>query len=326
MPADTTPILLVASADPILLLSVETALHGLPVRTQVVRTAQEALESLAAADAPAVFLPDVRLSSMTRNFIDKVRDRLALRPIPVLLLADGVPKEWLGQLDAKLEVDLIPTNSDPEYIRLRISKMLSNPSSKNGSQKVQTGAAAAAEQDGVTGLLNRRSMLARLAIETDRAQRMETPLCLILFEMDDTDHWTELLGPMGCDDLRVQMAGRVRSMLRSYDLLGRIDRDKFIALLPGCSTEGAVVLAERIRSGVFVEPFRVDGTSVRLTACFAVTGSEGQPPAEILEELENTLRMAQDSGPETIECAEGCPPASPPAFLSPLKIGDLPAW
>lgn len=325
MAVDSTPILLVASADPLLLLSVETALHGLPVRTQVARTGQEALTALAAPDAPTVFLPDVRLAATIQNFIGQVRDTLALHPIPVLLLADGVPKEWLGQLDAKLEVDLIPTNSDPEYIRLRISKAISSSAFPSGARN-NRGGAQAAEQDGLTGLLNRRGVLARLAVETDRAQRMETPLCLILFEMDDSEHWAELLGPEGCDDLRVQMAGRVRSMLRSYDLLGRMGQDRFLALLPGCSTEGAVVLAERIRAGVFVEPFRVDGTSVRLTACFAVAGSEGQAAAEILEELEGALRIAQETGPETIECAEGCPPASPPAFLSPLKISDLPAW
>jgi diguanylate cyclase (GGDEF)-like protein len=118
----------------------------------------------------------------------------------------------------------------------------------------------------------------------------------------------------------------VRGLLRSYDLIGRMGADEFLVALPGCGTANALLLAERIRSAAFAEPFRTSGKAVRLSACFAVAASQGRTPVVVLRELEEALRKAKDTGPESIETASGCPEAAPVEFLSPTTGDDLLAW
>jgi hypothetical protein len=72
----------------------------------------------------------------------------------------------------------------------------------------------------------------------------------------------------------------------------------------------------------------VAGMAVRLSASFAVASGQGVSPIVMLRELESALRLAGESGPETIQSATDCPAAqSPPvAFLSASSSDELLAW
>ena len=93
-------------------------------------------------------------------------------------------------------------------------------------------------------------MLSLLFRETDRVQRMKTCLCLVLFDIDDFGHWNARLGTEACDEMLLQVTERTGRLLRSYDLLGRVGGDEFLAGLPGCTAMNAVQLAERMRAEV----------------------------------------------------------------------------
>jgi diguanylate cyclase (GGDEF)-like protein len=164
--------------------------------------------------------------------------------------------------------------------------------------------------------------------ETDRVQRMNTSLCVILFDIDDFGHWNARLGTDACDDLLCQVAARASRLLRSYDLLGRAGKDEFLAALPGCSGVNAVMMAERLRMDVFSSPFRIDGEAVRLSACFGIASSMGRSPVVVLREAEQALLVAKASGPESIQCTGDCPQpyAAPVAFLSSSSGDELLAW
>lgn len=142
--------------------------------------------------------------------------------------------------------------------------------------------------------------------ETDRAQRMKTPLSLLGFDVDDFGHWNAKLGSEACDTLLRGIAGRAGRVFRSYDLLGRSGEDEFLALLPGCTTYEASQLAERLRNEVFADPFHVYDRAVRLSACFGIASSGGRSPVVVLREAELALREAKAAGPETIRCFRTC--------------------
>lgn len=327
MPVEPVPSLLIASADPFLLRSLEIALQEFEAHSRVALTAEDALEMLAGQEPPDLFVLDIRLAGGEEDRLTAViQQRLMLRKIPALLLAEGVPMSWLDALRDGVDVDLIPLSATPDYIRLRITKALTASLGKKAMGLLQEYMNAESDRDPLTGLYGRAGILSRLQTENERAQRSETPLCLILIDIDDFRHWNERLGRAACDELLVQVGARLRAMLRTYDPLGRVGTDEFLALLPGCSNAGAVLLTERIRAGVFTEPFRVSGASVRLSACFAVAESQGRTAAELMRELEEALQHAKDAGPETIECTEGCPEAAPAIFLSPTMRPDLQTW
>jgi len=185
-----------------------------------------------------------------------------------------------------------------------------------------------AQTDRLTGVYNRETMLSMMCRETDRVQRMNSSLCMILFDIDDFGHWNSRLGTDICDELLCQVVARTARLLRSYDLLGRAGKDEFLIALPGCSSVNAVMLAERLRMDVFSSPFRVNGDAVRLSACFGIATSTGRSPVVVLREAEQALLVAKATGPESIQCSGDFPEpcAAPVAFLSSTSGDELLAW
>lgn len=151
--------------------------------------------------------------------------------------------------------------------------------------------------DCIATATSRATLLHLLFRETDRAQRMKSPLSLILIALHGIDAITTSSG----EDLLGEIFARVSRVLRSYDLFGRLDDGEFFVLLPGCGLSGAVMLAERLMAGVFANPLRIAGT-VRLSACFGITSSMGRSPVIVLREATQALREASTSGPGAVVC------------------------
>jgi two-component system, cell cycle response regulator len=181
--------------------------------------------------------------------------------------------------------------------------------------------------DPVTGVYGRSALLSLLFRETDRVQRMKTPLCVLLMEMDGFDLWSSQLGAEACDALLRQVVERLQRLLRSYDLLGRMGTNEFLRVLPGCSATDAALLAERVRAEVFAAPFRVVGESVQLSACFGIAASEGRSPVVVLREVEMALQQAGQAGAGSIRCFDnGATAGEPLVFLSSASGDESLAW
>ena len=329
MPANSTPVFLLASPEPALLAALEPMLAAGGARVEIFLSAEAALPALNAADAPTLALLDVNLPGMEMGqLLAAARAETADRRFPIVLITDTVTQEWTDRLAEEVIDDLLPRAAEPAFLRLRLEAVLRNHGKSRELELLREAAALNSQMDRLTGIYNRETMLSMLFRETDRVQRMKSPLCVILFDIDDFGHWNLRLGSETCDELLCQVAARTTRLLRSYDLLGRAGNDEFLMALPGCTTVNAVLMAERIRMDVFSAPFRVNGDAIRLSACFGIANSLGRSPVVVLREAEQALLVAKAIGPESIQCAGDFPEpaAAPIAFLSPTSGDELLAW
>jgi diguanylate cyclase (GGDEF)-like protein len=114
-----------------------------------------------------------------------------------------------------------------------------------------------AYRDPLTGAANRRQFDATLQLElAHRAQPAgrpvseQSPLALLLLDLDDLKGINDNHGhPVGDAVLR-QVAERAQSILRSTDTLARIGGDEFAVIAPGAHGEGARLMGEAIRSAI----------------------------------------------------------------------------
>lgn len=210
---------------------------------------------------------------------------------------------WSRRLREGLMDDLLPRETTRQQWPLRLGAMRRMHLLRSELVHLRDSSLAQAERDRLTGTLNRDAILSILFRETDRVQRMNYGLCVILLDLDDFGHWNSELGIEACDDLLRRVAQRIQSLLRSYDMLGRMGDDEFLIALPGCSAVNAVLLAERLRSDIFEVPFEIGGRSIRLSACFAVAESKGRSPVVVLREAEQALHEARLRGPDQIRSA-----------------------
>jgi two-component system cell cycle response regulator len=329
MLAHTPPLILFASPDPVLLASIEPTLLAAGNRVEVVLSAQAVLASISATRRPALALLDASLPGMALGqLLAAVRAKAQGADLPIVLIADTVIQAWIDGLAEGALDDLILRSAEPAYYRLRLGLALRSYRLGHELESLRDAAIHSAQLDRLTGVYNRETMLAMLFRETDRVQRMNNDLALVLFDVDDFGHWNSRLGVDACDELLCQVANRTGTLLRSYDLLGRPGMDEFLIALPACGAANAMTLTERLRVEVFALPFHVAGESVRLSACFGIAVSRGRSPVVVLREAEKALEWAKAAGPEAIQCF-GCLPQnapSPVTFLSSSSGDELLAW
>ncbi len=115
-----------------------------------------------------------------------------------------------------------------------------------------------ANRDPLTGVGNRRAfdatMHRELAARTQprggRREADESPLALLILDLDDFKGVNDHHGHQVGDAVLREAASRAASMLRSTDTLARIGGDEFAVIAPGAHGEGAERMAEAIRTAV----------------------------------------------------------------------------
>lgn len=328
LPADL-PTYLLASADAALLARVEPVLLRAGAQVTVVLSAQAALAAMTACDRPDLAFVDAELPGMPlEQLLAAVRGGDAGKRMPILLIAEKVSEQWLDRLAEGILDDLIPRAAEGAYWQLRAASVLRAQRLRAELGVLRENEARTAQVDRLTGVYNREALLSLLFRETDRVQRMHSPLSLLLFDVDDFGHWNARLGTDACDAMLCQLVRRVTDLLRTYDLLGRTGKDEFLIALPGCSAVNAVLLAERMRLEVFSSPYRIGAESVRISACFGIAQSHGRSPVVVLREAEQALARAREAGPESIQTfsGPGFSGLAPVTFLSSASGEKLLAW
>lgn len=121
--------------------------------------------------------------------------------------------------------------------------------------------------DGLTGCYNRRSFELQLERDLHLATRMRQPLSLIMLDLDNFKHINDQAGHDAGDVALCMLADNLRAELRAVDTPARFGGDEFVIILPQANTEGAVLVAERLRK-------RIEQTDVpkfgKVTASFGV--------------------------------------------------------
>ena len=108
-----------------------------------------------------------------------------------------------------------------------------------------------AATDPLTGLANRRTLDQRLHLEWDRAQRSTEPLTLLMIDVDHFKAFNDRHGHHGGDQALRTVAQVIDDNIRRpADLAARYGGEEFAVVLPNTNAQGAMVIAEHIRSSV----------------------------------------------------------------------------
>jgi two-component system, cell cycle response regulator len=111
-----------------------------------------------------------------------------------------------------------------------------------------------AKVDVLTGLANRRVFESALSREVARAHRTHLELSLVLFDVDRFKAVNDTRGHQAGDEVLRQVASALSSVAREVDLVARHGGEEFAAILPACSCQQAIEVAERMRAAIAAIP------------------------------------------------------------------------
>jgi diguanylate cyclase (GGDEF)-like protein len=141
-------------------------------------------------------------------------------------------------------IDYLPKPIRPPIVKARVRNHLELKRYRDFLENLSS-------TDGLTGISNRRRFDEALDCEWQRARRNQTPLSLILMDVDLFKDYNDFYGHLAGDDCLRQLARVLtEGVRRPTDLVARYGGEEFACLLPDTDLEGAVWIASRMREKV----------------------------------------------------------------------------
>lgn len=289
--------ILIASSDSQITAALESMLTLWGYVPQLASDGFEALRILTSDEELEIGLLDSELPQIGGiELAAEARVRAPKHAIWMMLLCSEVNVETItGATDAGID-DLLLKPVQPADLRIRLSVAERVQALKAQIEAQQNAARFHASHDHLTGMWNRDSLLRLLFPETDRVQRLKTPLALMLLDLDHFGRVNQNHGYEAGDKTLQELANRFRRYLRSYDLIGRCGEDEFLVALPGCTAEEALMLAARLKKNILHRPFAVGREQLSITASIGIADSRGRSPLVVLREAEQALAQAKLAG------------------------------
>lgn len=235
---------------------------------------RQALEQAGVSNADAVFI-DRRLPDMTGTMLCRIllERELVARAAPLIVVTAGAStREDRVEVLSAGAWELISQPFDAEELLLRLDRFI------RAKREVDR-AAEEALIDAATGLYTWHGVARRIRELGAAAERFGRPLACVVFAPNEAD-----ADGTGVDDRHwlSATATRLREATRRSDVLGRIGPREFAIVAPDTSSEGARILAKRLRDG------RADGKrgangGGRAGVCATDDlGSAGMDPLELI--------------------------------------------
>jgi diguanylate cyclase (GGDEF)-like protein/PAS domain S-box-containing protein len=151
-----------------------------------------------------------------------------------------------------------------------------------------------ATTDVLTGIFNRMKFNKSLTKEIQRAQRYNTQLSLIIFDIDHFKQVNDTYGHLAGDNVLKNLARLVASNLRQIDIFARWGGEEFVIQAPETAIDGAVRLAEKLRSKIETHDF---SEPEKVTTSFGVTAlKKGDDTISLLNRADEALYRAKENG------------------------------
>jgi diguanylate cyclase (GGDEF)-like protein/PAS domain S-box-containing protein len=164
--------------------------------------------------------------------------------------------------------------------------------------------AAQSIRDPLTGLFNRRYMEEILQREILRAERKNTPIGIVMADIDSFKRFNDTYGHAAGDELLARVGDFLKTTIRGADVACRYGGEEFILFLPESSGENTLQRIDKIREKIQSLDIRYHGEQLGpITFSFgiAIYPEHGTDAATLLKTVDAALYRAKQNGRNRIE-------------------------
>jgi len=152
--------------------------------------------------------------------------------------------------------------------------------------------------DELTGVFNRRHIMARFYEEFEKSARLGANLGVIIADVDNFKAVNDKHGHLVGDEALREIARRIRDSIRIYDILGRYGGEEFLIILPNTDLENAIHLAERIRVRVKQDP--ITRSTITISLGVGCLRDGDRLIDDILKRADDGLYKAKNAGRDRV--------------------------
>ena len=269
------------------------------------RLAEERIEVDEAADgatAMAICLsrpPDLVLLDLGLpdcdglDLLTSLKRSPATRSVPVIVVSG------MSSTDRKVRglesgaVDFVTKPYDAIELRARVAAALRTKAIRELLER-------RAYFDCLTGLANRTALEERLRSEWAQHLRRQTPLSLLMGDLDHFKRINDRHGHAAGDIVLREVAERIRGAVRDTDFAARFGGEEIVVVAPVCDDSGARMIAERLRASVCARPIGRGASAVIVTMSIGLATSDSRlaPPnaTTLIDRADTALYHAKAAG------------------------------
>ena len=160
-----------------------------------------------------------------------------------------------------------------------------------------------AETDDLTGIANRRKILASLHAAASSARQHKEPLTIAIFDVDHFKAVNDRHGHQTGDEVLKRVATIASSQLRSTDSIGRLGGEEFLVILRGQAGSNSHETIERVRQRIASEIWAVSGLNTVTISAGIATLTDGGDIEDALRRADQALYRAKEAGRNALRSA-----------------------
>ncbi|MEO5327572.1 MAG: EAL domain-containing protein [Magnetococcus sp. THC-1_WYH] len=273
---------------------------------------QDALDSVR-SEQPDLVLLDIMMPGMDGFAVCEVLQKNELtQDIPVILVTGSDDAEAESRGFACGAVDFIAKPINPSVVRARVKTHLNLKKQKDilaqanlalikeiqERQRLENQLREQAEYDTLTGLPNRQLFQDRLQQTVLMGERNYGIFALLFVDLDRFKWVNDTLGHDAGDQLLVEAARRMKSVVRKSDTVARLGGDEFTIILSDIFHDSMAELVARKILENLVTPFHLKGQEVSISGSvgIAIFPSDGTTAEELTKNADSAMYQAKESG------------------------------
>ena len=266
-----------------------------------------ALRILESDDSPRLAVLDWMMPGMEGvQICQRIRERKKGPYIYVLLLtARSEKRDLLRGLELGAD-DYLTKPFDSEELRARLLVGERILTLQDDLISAREELRFRATHDVLTGVSNRAAVMDALRGELSRQVREQRSFGVILVDIDHFKNVNDTFGHLCGDEVLRAVTRRMKECVRPYDTLGRYGGEEFLIIASDVDGNGALALAERIRSIVESKPVVTQAGEVSVTVSLGAavsTSTRNADPQMLLRLADQALYRAKDNGRNRCELA-----------------------
>ena len=154
-----------------------------------------------------------------------------------------------------------------------------------------------AKRDPLTGIYNRRHFMETTKMDIERARRTNNEECfVIIFDLDRFKNVNDIHGHVIGDNVLIETASRIKTIIRPYDVFARYGGEEFIIYLSSINKSSIIELAERLRLSICDKKFDFINASISTSASFGVAQITEYNIDKAILHADKALYIAKNEG------------------------------
>ena len=163
--------------------------------------------------------------------------------------------------------------------------------------------------DELTGLANRRRLMAEIGREVTRSLRNEHPFAILMLDVDRFKSFNDSYGHQAGDFVLKRLAITLRKCVRDVDTVARYGGEEFMVILPETAMAEAKQVAERIRATTEADRYSpaegVDELNVTVSIGLALFPAHGDSLEALIAAADDALYRSKEGGRNRVTAAKG---------------------